>query len=231
MPLAVSDESHADFQRIMARPRETINCKLSIMTSSLFHRRPLPPYHHVPNVDKSSKRVAGSPITSGRLRSSPAVQALIDPSEGNWTQDPTITYPTDFFPPSIPANSRDPLPRPTLLGICLTPRLTSPVLPHQKDAWDFVLRNCFIRETQPISEATTNLGFGAENLLERFEDEKEGYRERWRGEPVGGKTKVKDLSNEQWARVVDVFDKWAFKPETLMLATDAIDGSRELGVD
>jgi hypothetical protein len=48
---------------------------------------------------------------------------------------------------------------------------------------------------------------------------------------VDGKTKVKDLSNEQWARVVDVFDKWAFKPETLMLATDAIDGSRELGVD
>jgi hypothetical protein len=40
------------------------------------------------------------------------------------------------------------------------------------------------------------------------------------------------LTPEQWARVVDVFDKWAFKPDNLMVSSDlGFDASRELGGD
>lgn len=218
-------------QRLMARPRETINCKLSIMTSSLFHRRPLTPHHHVANVDKAGKRTSSTPIKPSP-KSKSTIPSIIDPVEGDWTHSTTTTTTVDFYPAAGRAGEPQPLPRPTLLGIELTPRLDSPILPSQKDAWDFVLRNCFVREGQPLSEVSKNLGFGAENLLERFADDKEGHEKRWRGTPVDPDTKAKDLTNLQWARVVDVFDKWAFKPESLMLSSDlGLDSSREMGVD
>ena len=38
-------------------------------------------------------------------------------------------------------------------------------------------------------------------------------RKPWKGEAVDRRTLVRDLTVEQWARVVDVFDRWAFRPK------------------
>lgn len=215
---------------MMARPREAINCKLSVMTSALFHRKPLTPHHHVGNIDKAGKRLSTTSI-SIKAGSKKTHEPLIDPSEGDWVAPSTMTLARDYYPPSGPVISKDAIPRPTLMGVLLTPRLHSVILPEQKDAWDYVLRNCFIREVQPLEEAAMNLGFGADNLLERFADNKEGYETRWRSIPINTKTRVKDMTNDEWARVVDVFHKWAFKPDSLMLTTDMQEGHREIGGD
>ena len=49
----------------MAKPGEAANCRLSILTSALFHRSPLPPYHHVANVDNLSARAYDTPLGEG----------------------------------------------------------------------------------------------------------------------------------------------------------------------
>jgi hypothetical protein len=76
-----------------------------------------------------------------------------------------------------------------------------------KSSWDYVLRNCFIRGTAPIRDGITTLGFGAANLVPKLASE------RYAGQLVNPETPAKDLTPEQWLRVVDVFDKWAFKPD------------------
>ena len=143
---------------------------------------------------------------------------------------PNITYATDFYPSSGSTTATiKPLARPALLGILLTPRLESPVRPEQKEAWDYVLRNTFIREIQPIEEATKNLGFGAENLIPKYQAPNGGD---WRGDRVEPGTRVKDMTVGQWARVVDVFERWPFRPQNLLLEdAKGVESSRELGVD
>jgi hypothetical protein len=78
----------------------------------------------------------------------------------------------------------------------------------QKDEWDYVLRKCFIKEASSIAEALKNVGFGGEGLATRLSLET-GYK----GSALDPKKIVRDLDVDEWARVVDVFDKWAFKPE------------------
>lgn len=121
------------------------------------------------------------------------------------------------------------LARPQLLGIELIPKANSPIVAEQRDMWDFVLRKCFIRESQTLEDNIVKAAFGAENLLERFAEPKEGSR--YAGEPViANQTTPRDMSTEQWARVVDVFDKWAFKPENLLVDLALGDDSRQIGI-
>ena len=55
---------------MMAKPGENSNSRLGILTSALFHRSTLPPYHHVANVDRMSGRTFDTPLgysSLGRL--------------------------------------------------------------------------------------------------------------------------------------------------------------------
>lgn len=127
----------------------------------------------------------------------------------------TMTYLSDYYPihKTIVKDPSDPLPRPALLGVMLVPRLDSVIKHSQKDEWDFVLRKCFVREAQPIREAMKVLAFGGEGLLPRIEAEGEIGGKIYAGRPVDGGRLVRDMEIEEWQRVVDVFARWAFKPE------------------
>lgn len=192
----------------MAGPREKIFCKLSVMARALFHITPLPPYHHVYNVDKSSRRTESRPIVPRSSTGSPSKKDTIPaPPDPNPI---TTTYPDDFYPLPIGyASTTDiPLARPMMLGIVLEPKLNSPINLDNKDEWDYVLRKCFVTEAQTIQNSIKNLAFGAEILMDRISAD-DG---RYAGKSVSPGKVVRDLDVEEWTRVVDCFDKWAFKP-------------------
>ena len=195
-------------QRVMGLPGELAHCKLSIMARALFKITPLPPYHHVPNVDKKSSAVEARPF--GKLQNSQTAQSVKATYE-NTKLPRTITYPSDFYP--IPYGRfnfpiDEPLARPAILGLMFEPRLDSPITPENKDEWEYVLRVCFIRQATHIATAISTLGFGASNLAEDLERKDDKFK----GAVVPGQTIVRDLTEEQWVRIVDVFSKWPFKP-------------------
>lgn len=201
----------------MAGPREKIFCKLSVMARAMFHITPLPPYHHVHNVDKSSRNTESRPIIPKSLSKSSG-NVSIALSKKNAIAPPpdpnpiTTTYPDDFYPiPLGHAKHLDvPLPRPIMLGVLLEPKVNSPVNLDNKDEWDYVLRKCFVTEAQTIKASLKNLAFGAEILMDRISQPES--ESKYAGKPVSPDRVVRDLDVEEWTRVVDCFQKWAFKP-------------------
>lgn len=192
---------------------------MSVMASALFNLRPLPPYHHVPDVDKGSTRTdpridAPRPVNSatGKRSTTPAAPP---------TSELTKTLAGDFYPISsrLQVSNRtgkrstlratSELSRSALLGIEMIPRVDSPIVAEQREVWDFVLRKLFVREAATLQEMLSTLAFGAENLLPKLEQEDSPYK----GVAVPGGTTIRNIHEQQWLRIVDVFDKWAFRPE------------------
>jgi hypothetical protein len=175
---------------MMAGPGETIHCKLSIMTRALFHITPLPPYHHVFNIDKSFKRTTSTPLKSKSktgTKSTSKASALAPPPD---PFPPHTTYPDDFYPvPNGYSKVLDiPLKRPEMLGVMLVPRIESAVTLDNKEEWDYVLRKCFVTEAQGLEASLRNLAFGAEGLVGKIEDGLEPLEpsgERGEAEPSG----------------------------------------------
>jgi hypothetical protein len=230
----------------MAGPGETIHCKLSIMTQALFHITPLPPYHHVFNVDKSSTRTESSPIRGpppkNQTKSALGLRASQEIPAPPPLHEPHTTYADDFHPVQhgMAKHLDIPLPRPELLGVLLEPRKESPITLKNKEEWDYVLRKCFVTEAQELGRSLKNLAFGAEGLMEKIEDglgeiternemgavgaalygsgksadsdDEPIYKSKWKGKATPGHRIIRDMSVEEWTRVVDVFTRWAFKP-------------------
>ena len=202
----------------MAGPREKIYCKLSVMARALFHISPLPPYHHVYNIDKCSRRTESTAIGPSKSTRVTAISSKPTSKITSQTTTPpppdphphTTTYPDDFYPiPLGHARATDiPLSRPAMLGVLLEPRLDSPVNLDNKDEWDYVLRKCFVTEAQSIKSSLKNLAFGAEILMDKISSDDTRYA----GRPVPPDRIVRDLGVEEWTRVVDCFKNWAFKP-------------------
>ncbi|KAL7420239.1 Mitochondrial transcription factor 1 [Cryptotrichosporon argae] len=201
------------FDRLIAAPGDKVHCKLSVMANALFHVSPLLPHSPTPVT-------AGKWVRTKRGSIAPSAYLPTPPTEST----PTSTF--DFWPAPYGAHEDAPLARPALLGVSLVPRLASPVLPEQKDVWDFVLRKCFVRDTATLADALPQLEFGAANLATHCEADGAKYR----GDMVARTTRVRDMTVEQWARVVDVFDKWPFRPEHLVLDAFTSD-VRAAGVD
>lgn len=209
----------------MATSGETIHCKLSVMANALFHLRPLAPYHHVPDVDKQSARTETSYEAALEMVRTRKRGAIPSPPP---IEKVTPTIAGDFWPhvgrligrPGVHKVHPDvELPRPALLGIEMVPRENPLITLEQREEWDYVLRHCFIREAQPIGEVLPTLGFGAENLIAKVVDTDENCR--YAGEPVSRGTPVRQINIEQWARIVDVFAKWPFKPEVSSVSNSA----------
>ncbi|WWC61146.1 uncharacterized protein I303_103725 [Kwoniella dejecticola CBS 10117] len=246
------------YDRIMAPPASIVNCKLSILTQALFDIVPLPPFHHVVNVDKQSrftedrpsKPLSSVPISAETplgipSESSSSSNGLITQFEAGIpkNQNRTQTFPLDFFPPQTTSQRLigKPLDRPDLLGLMLIPKLQSPILASQKDTWDYVMRRMFVRDTLTVRAALPNLNFGAETLITNIEKSNTNTNtdtntgedgEGFRGIPVNGERVIRDLTIPEWLRIVDVFDKWAFKPDNLILDSGNPDEtSREVGQD
>ncbi|KAK4688646.1 hypothetical protein P7C73_g1459, partial [Tremellales sp. Uapishka_1] len=222
------------YDRLMARPGDLLYCKLTVMANALFHVTPLPPYHHVVNIDKNSRSyVAGHPDgkraekprkTKSKASPQPQSEPAPTPDPSSPEVQVTPTYPTDFYPihnsSSIDLSAH--LPRPVLLGVKLVPRVDSIVDPEQKDSWDFVLRKCFVKDKQPLRDALKNLSIGAENLVAKIEDRETTV---WKGVAVDTAKSPRDLTYTEWLRVVDVFDRWAFRPPNLILDSVLMENS------
>ncbi|KAL1405289.1 Mitochondrial transcription factor 1 [Vanrija albida] len=222
---------------------ETIRGKLSVLAQALFHIRPLPPYHHVPDVDKQSKRVFTD--MDWRARETKGVRVAQTTAAPPPTTEVTVTERDDWFPPAKRSrlvdgdgaaitNTRRKVgskveyaDRPLLLGLELTPREDPLVLPETRDSWEYVLRKLFVRESQPLGAVLPSVAFGAENLLDKIEAEDSPYA----GKAVGRDTIVRNLDIDEWHRIVDVFDKWAFRPDTLIMDSRIdVDESRQVGL-
>jgi len=212
---------------MMAKPKETVYSRLSVVSQSLFHIKPLPPFHHVPNVDKSSKRTEYSPLlvpnrTRGQNlgKDKMLMDSLLDnPSASSSEASRTQVQWDDFFPrlTSAKVDRAAPLPRPPLLGLMLEPRQDPLLLLEQKGEWEYILRRCFVREAITLRDAMKTIAFGGEALLPKIgEDES-----RYRGCSVRGDAIIRDISPEGWARIVDVFSKWPFKPPMKDILSDA----------
>ncbi|BEJ15211.1 hypothetical protein CspHIS471_0409780 [Cutaneotrichosporon sp. HIS471] len=223
------------YDRLMASPGETIHCKLSVMAHALFHMRPLPPYHHVPDVDKQGNRTDPSYEEAVAAASARKTKAKIQPTPAPPPiNGVTSTVAGDFWPQTgrhaglKSASKVDPskaLVRPPLLGVEMIPRRDSPIKLSQREEWEFVLRHCFVQEASPLSDAVTKLAFGAGNLIPKIRESEE--TSQYEGVAVNPETPVRNVTIEQWQRIVDVFAKWPFKPNLLIL--DALEDNRQIG--
>ncbi|WVQ78481.1 hypothetical protein IAT38_000567 [Cryptococcus sp. DSM 104549] len=217
------------YERLTAKPGEKLHSKLTIMTNALFHVDPLPPYGNPKAYRmKFHKGKSGVPKSSIPAKGPgfPLQDRHADvPRPPPQPEKPTLVFGSEFYP-GIQATL--PLDQTLLFGLQLTPRVTSPIRRSQKDSWDFVLRKLLVRPLVSLGESLPSLGFGGESLIKKIEAE-EGV-----GVPVDGRRLIAELELDEWARIVDVFDKWPFRPEnllleTLLVATD--DTARELGQD
>jgi hypothetical protein len=98
--------------------------------------------------------------------------------------------------------------RSPVLGVLLTPRLKTVMTVWQAKEWDYVLRHMFVLQAQPVEVALPLLGFNAISLLKDIGREDDVFT----GRPVNPKAIVRDLEVDEWARIVDVFANWPFKP-------------------
>lgn len=226
----------------MAQSGETIRGKLSVLAQALFHIRPLPPYHHVPDVDKRSTRTDTD--MDWRERNAKFMRTSSTVAAPPPTTEVTVTRRDDWFPAAhrsrmvatgdavaLDAKKRplksEVINRPLLLGLELLPRTDPLVLPETRDSWEYVLRKLFVRESQPLSVVLPSLAFGAENLLDKIEAEDSPYA----GRAVSRTTTVRNLEIDEWHRIVDTFDKWAFRPENLIMDSRIdTDENRSVGV-
>ncbi|WVQ71921.1 hypothetical protein IAR50_001463 [Cryptococcus sp. DSM 104548] len=220
------------YDRLTTTPQERMNSKMSVMTRALFHISPLPPYHHIVNIDKRGTAMSDVPIKPVKEPKSTAapigIPEDVPPAEGYppavFGAQRTTTHTSDFFPGAY--STKGALPRTPLFGVLLTPKLYSPITMERRDTWDFVLRRMFVRESCTVEESIGNLAVGADSLLGAIEQD-EGL-----GVPVSRRRVVKQLEVDEWARIVDVFDTWAFRPESLMMDGSFEDEvSRQIGLD
>ncbi|KAG8715476.1 Mitochondrial transcription factor 1 [Ceratobasidium sp. 395] len=81
------------------------------------------------------------------------------------------------------------------------------------EKWDYVVRQLFILKSTPLEKAIQNLGAGAAILLSKLTgpDVPEARR-------VNIKTPINALSVQDFARIVEEFDRWPFAPDVLFLA-------------
>ena len=184
----------------------------------MYKITPLPPYHHVANVDKASMDIVSRPLRPNQNSERAKYyhkESLADSGKR------TDTFVEDFFPTIMRTQKgKGPFPRSPLLGVMLEPRVDSPIKLAQKDDWDFVLRHLFVKQAQSLAQALPSLGFNGIILLKDIEKDPENGPPIYAGTPVSGSTIIRDLDTDEWTRIVDVFHHWPFKPANLLLDQD-----------
>lgn len=149
---------------------------------------------------------------------------------------PTLTIPTEqlqpyaeyFYPPTPIIGPRVPLtstfiPNSNISsglskqGLCMlvVDPLQQPLVDRRDlDAFEFLLRNLFVLKTKPIGEALKHVAPGAANVLKMLAPGSRMVTERPELE-VSPDAPVYSLSNEQWAALANVFERWPFRPQNL----------------
>lgn len=194
------------------------------MANALFDLRALPPLHHVRDPHNLQERTKSKlEFRKGKHELVPGETPEFAERRNDarwWLGGATLgkltpTYAGDFYP--IKETLAAPrackpdlrLVRPHLLGIEMIPKANPLVTSGQRETWDYVLRKMFVRATLKVGEALPALAFGADNLVDKIMAPNNGYA----GKPLMPDRVIRELTIEEWQRIVDVFDKWAFKPE------------------
>ncbi|KAF8601705.1 S-adenosyl-L-methionine-dependent methyltransferase [Ceratobasidium sp. AG-I] len=81
------------------------------------------------------------------------------------------------------------------------------------EKWDYVLRQLFILKSTPLEKAIQNLGAGAANLLRKLTGPDVPKERR-----VDTKIPINGMELQDFARVVEEFDRWPFAPDVLFIA-------------
>ena len=183
-------------------------CKSGVLTQAMFDMSPLPPIHHVHNIDRTSVSTEDRPLAKNQ-------QNLASKGKPEFDLPRTITRPIDYYPIRHLRGAKEDAPhaRPPMLGILFTPKVNSLMKLEQRDDWDFCLRHLFVLSAQTLRHALPTLGFNAAVLAKDIEAEND-----YAGVPVPLDTFIKDIEVEGWARIVDVFANWPFKPAVCQTA-------------
>jgi len=178
-------------------------CRAGVLTQAMFDMTPLPPIHHVHNVDRLSLATEDRPLAKTQ-------KYLASKGKPEFDLPRTVTRPIDFYPNRTTRGSKEnePHARPPILGILFTPKVNSLMKVEQRDDWDYCLRHLFVLSAQTLEHALPTLGFNGAVLGKDIESEND-----YAGVPVPLNTYIKDIEVEGWARIVDVFANWPFKPE------------------
>ena len=176
-------------------------CKSGVLTQALFDLTPLPPIHHVHNVDRLSLATEDRPLAKTQ-------KYLASKGQLEFELPRTITRPLDFWPVKTRgAKETDTIARSPILGLLFTPKINSPLKVEQRDDWDYVLRHLFVLSAQTLRHALPTLAFNAIVLGKDIEADND-----YAGVPLSLDTVIKDIEVEGWARIVDVFANWPLKP-------------------
>ncbi|PPQ99759.1 hypothetical protein CVT24_009662 [Panaeolus cyanescens] len=92
------------------------------------------------------------------------------------------------------------------VAIRVTPWADRVIKPRQLEFWDYCLRNLFILKATPLSKTINTLGPGGYNLLPKLE-----------AQGVDISQTSRSLTVEDWAKVVQTFQDWPFRPEDLSI--------------
>ena len=82
------------------------------------------------------------------------------------------------------------------------------------DAFEFLTRNLFVVKTKPIAEALKHVAPGAANILKLLSPDHPSMKDRPQ-DVILPDTPIVSLTNEQWAALAIVFEKWPFRPQNL----------------
>lgn len=119
---------------------------------------------------------------------------------------------TNTFIPN--ANISSGLSKRNLAVLSIDPLKRRLVESRDLDAFEFLTRNLFVLKTKPIAEALKHVAPGAANILKLLAPDHPSMK----GRPeavVLPDTPIVSLTNEQWAALAVVFEKWPFRPQNL----------------
>ncbi|WFD06879.1 hypothetical protein MVES1_002234 [Malassezia vespertilionis] len=124
---------------------------------------------------------------------------------------PRVPVTSTFIPNS---NISSGLSKRNLCVLSVDPLKKKLVQSRDLDAFEFLTRNLFVLKTKQIAEALKHVVPGAANILKLVSPE----HPRMKDHPeqvILPDTPVVDLTNEQWAALAMVFEKWPFRPQNL----------------
>lgn len=112
------------------------------------------------------------------------------------------------------ANIASGLNRQGLCMLTIEPLATPLVNKRDIASLEYLLRNLFVRRAQPVVNALKNVAPGAGSILRKLSPDHPDVQEHPE-RVINPSALVTELTNEQWAALAVVFEKWPFRPRNL----------------
>ncbi|KAF8422787.1 S-adenosyl-L-methionine-dependent methyltransferase [Boletus edulis BED1] len=132
-------------------------------------------------------------------------------------------YEDHFWPPSIAAaegRSKKNRQNRNMVAITMDPLLEQAIEKGLLDKWDYCLRKLFVLRSTPLKRAISHLAPGASTLLATLA-QGSGHHS------VDTSKRMRELSVQDWAALVQAFHAWPFAPDDLLI-TDSFSRDERL---